>query len=202
MKIKSDRTNENDDFENTFKKHEVTEIAKTIAYLTLGLASIIWLMITLMNVAEKQKKDTRTVEEKQIKKIVTYKPLISCFNNDYLPEEYNLEVNNGNNILKVFYPERNLDKSFLLSDCKLILTKPKSEITDKFRNSILKKRKLISKKENNRIDRLAEEKIKKDLPSGDRISKKIMVFRNNRSSIIYNSDNSVTDEKDFYIKVK
>jgi len=202
MKIKSDRVTENSELENTFKKYEITEIAKTIAYLTLGLASIIWLMVTLMNVAEKQKKDTRTVEEKQIKKIIKYKPLINCFNNDYLPEEYNLEIVNGNNILKVFYPERNLDKSFLLSDCKLILTKPKSEITDKFRNSILKKRKLISKKENNRIDRLAEEKIKKDLPSGDRISKKIMVFRNNRSSIIYNSDNSVTDEKDFYIKVK
>ncbi len=146
MKITSDETPKQNRFSDWLKKHKVSEISRTIAFIILGVAGVIWLFVTIMNANEKGKSVLREHEKEDVEKIITHKPVIKCFEKYYLPEEYELEVVKGRNTLKIFYPQRNLNTGFLLSNCDLILTKTRLSVTDNFREAVFKKRGFVSAK--------------------------------------------------------
>ena len=151
MKIKSDKTPKTNRLLAWLKKHQTSDITRTVFFGSFALFSVISIMILLMKTVQEQEMIVADGELKDIENIIKYQPVIKCNQNHYLPDEYELEVKGGRNTIMISHIGRDLKAEYYLTDCKLVLSKTKDTVTENFKEALFKKRGYVS-------DKVAEER--------------------------------------------
>lgn len=146
MKIKSDETPKQNRLSAWLKKHQTSDITRTIFFGTFALFSVIGLMILLMNTVQQQDMIVAEGEIKDVDNIIKYQPVIKCKQSHYLPDEYELEVKGGRNTIMISHIGRDLKGEYYLTDCNLVLSKTKDTVTENFKEALFKKRGYVSNK--------------------------------------------------------
>jgi len=151
MKIKSDKTPKTNRLLAWLKKHQTSDITRTVFFGSFALFSVISIMILLMKTVQEQEMIVADGELKDIENIIKYQPVIKCNQNHYLPDEYELEVKGGRNTIMISHIGRDLKAEYYLTDCKLVLSKTKDTVTENFKEALFLKRGYVS-------DKVAEER--------------------------------------------
>jgi len=140
MKIKSDETPKQNRLSAWLKKHQASEISKTITMGTSGFLALIACFMILQSIMKTSAEEQRESEQQVINDIIKYKPVIKYYTKYFLPDEYELMQTDGRNTLFVT-PKGLEEDTIYLSNCSLMLSK---KVTDSFREAVYKKRGYIT----------------------------------------------------------
>jgi len=139
MKIKSDETPKFNQTNLWMKSKNTSEVTKTILFtvIAISILTITWFVASdwFANGLTKLRK----AEADTVDKIIKFKPVINCRGRYYLPDEYELELVDGRNILDVAAKGVKAN-TFYLSECKLLLSKTKDTVTQNFIDALYRKR--------------------------------------------------------------
>lgn len=216
MQIKSDKTPKTNRFAAWLKKHQTSDITRTIFFATFALFSVIGLFMLIHSAVQEKDMIVAAGEVKDVDNIIKYQPVIKCNENHYLPDEYELEVKGGRNTIMISHIGRDLRGQYYLTDCNLVLSKTKDTVTENFKEALFKKRGYISNKvaEERRVQAEAlrkenetlamelqkQENKQKALALKEEQAKKIPVYKKDKS--VRTKVASTMHTSDYYLRLE